>query len=127
MTHDGLLASAACFDIDVICYSNDCGLDVDPDNAGVRLKNMLEIIWAAIPTTTIVLSTIAKSLHTDACSTSISQQIRALITTYPADTRLVLADFNSAMSYSDIGSDGTHSSISMRQPNVESRSWDQWG
>jgi hypothetical protein len=69
---------------------------------------MIDGIFAHIPGVTIILSTIAKSRDHSACADNVSQQFRDLITSYPSNTKLMLADFNAAMSYDQLGPDGIH-------------------
>lgn len=62
--------------------TNDCVQDFDVDNAGVRMKDMLNYLWSVTPDATIILSTLVNNLE-DAVEERVSQnfnpQIQGLV------------------------------------------------
>jgi hypothetical protein len=86
---------------------NDCGQNDDVGNAGVRIKSLIDDIYAKIPGVTVVVSTLVKSKGNDACAADVSQQIRDVVSTYSGQ-RIGLADIYSAISLSQVGEDGIH-------------------
>ncbi|SPO07252.1 uncharacterized protein DNG_09946 [Cephalotrichum gorgonifer] len=87
--------------------TNDCGGDVDPGNAGNRLKVMVDDIFASVPGVTVIVSTLSKSRDHDACALDVSQQYRDLVASY-TDARIGLADIDSVMTKDQLSSDGVH-------------------
>jgi hypothetical protein len=78
------------------------------------MKTMIDGIFAAIPTTTIILSTLAKSrvsYQANQCAENLSKGFALLVASYPAETRIHLADFNSIVTLDQIQPlkiDGVH-------------------
>ncbi|PQE03109.1 Lipase GDSL protein [Rutstroemia sp. NJR-2017a BVV2] len=86
---------------------NDCVQGIDTNNAGQRLKAMVDDIFNSIPGVTVVLSTLLRNRDQDACTEKVSQQIQGLMGVY-GNARIGLADIRSVMSMNDLSSDGTH-------------------
>lgn len=87
---------------------NDCGGNIDPGNAGVRMKAMIDEIYSRVPGVTVILSTLVKSRDNPDCAASVSQQYRDLVINNYSGQRIGLADIYSAISMSQVSSDGIH-------------------
>ena len=86
---------------------NDCQQNVDTGNAGARLKTMVDYIFSSIDGVTVVVSTLVPSRDKDACTQSLNQQFRDMVTNY-GDARIGLADHAAHMTIDMIGPDGIH-------------------
>lgn len=93
--------------------SNDCIQDFDIERIGKRMGNMLDVIWAASPNSTIVLSNLILSLDTKVESRIkwANDQFRGIALSKQSEgRRIVFADMHSQWGpkENDIISDGTH-------------------
>ncbi|KAK9413786.1 putative SGNH hydrolase-type esterase domain-containing protein [Seiridium unicorne] len=95
--------------------NNDAREHDDVDNAGTRLSDMIDTIFADVPGTTVVLSTIVLTANADieAEREGLNGQIRALVTTRQANgDRIILADMapsgSTFITASDLDGDGIH-------------------
>jgi hypothetical protein len=88
--------------------SNDCGYGFDQTTAGARMKNLTDDVFNSIPGVTIIMSTLTISRDYNACASNLSQQFRNLVYNYPAGTRIMMADWNAAMTADMLGPDGIH-------------------
>ncbi|KZL70997.1 GDSL-like lipase/acylhydrolase, partial [Colletotrichum tofieldiae] len=94
--------------------TNDCAQNYDPDNANVRMLEMLEYIWNTSKRASIVLSTLLPNGNnsTEACVLRVNEQYKTLIQEQQAlSKKIVLADMHSDKGplKSDLV-DGTHPS-----------------
>ncbi|KAL7782330.1 carbohydrate esterase family 3 protein [Trichoderma afarasin] len=92
--------------------SNDCIQDFDIERIGKRMSNMLDVIWAASPNSTIILSNLILSLDTEVESRIkwANNQFRGIALSKQSEgRRIVFADMHSQWGpkENDI-SDGTH-------------------
>ncbi|QYT04935.1 Carbohydrate esterase family 3 protein [Trichoderma simmonsii] len=92
--------------------SNDCIQDFDIERIGKRMGNMLDVIWAASPNSTIILSNLVLSLDTEVESRIkwANGQFRGIALSKQREgRRIVFADMHSQWGpkENDI-SDGTH-------------------
>ncbi|KAL6796442.1 carbohydrate esterase family 3 protein [Trichoderma sp. SZMC 28012] len=92
--------------------SNDCIQDFDIERIGKRMGNMLDVIWAASPNSTIILSNLILSLDTEVESRIewANDQFRGIALSKQSEGRkIVFADMHSQWGpkENDI-SDGTH-------------------
>nr|UMZ45337.1 hypothetical protein [Paramyrothecium sp.] len=87
--------------------TNDCGQNIDVNNAGARMKDMVDDIFESIPGVTVIVSTLAKSRGNDVCAAHVSQQYRDLVANHE-NPRIGLADMYDAMSMDHLGGDGIH-------------------
>ncbi|KAK1585002.1 GDSL-like Lipase/Acylhydrolase [Colletotrichum navitas] len=92
--------------------TNDCAQNYDTDNAGARMLEMLDYLWATSTRATVVLSTLLVNGNnaTEACVLRVNDQYRALVEQQQAlSKKLVLADMHTAAGpqASDLV-DGTH-------------------
>ncbi|KAL6808645.1 carbohydrate esterase family 3 protein [Trichoderma sp. SZMC 28015] len=92
--------------------SNDCIQDFDIERIGKRMGNMLDVIWAASPNSTIILSNLILSLDTEVESRIewANDQFRGIALSKQSEgRRIVFADMHSQWGpkENDI-SDGTH-------------------
>ncbi|KAK4177572.1 family 3 putative carbohydrate esterase [Triangularia setosa] len=90
--------------------TNDCIRQIDTNNAGARLKALIDDVFTTIPGVTVILSTLAPSRKNDSCSADLSQQYRNLVAnTYRGNPRIGMADFHSAINMNDhLHPDGIH-------------------
>ncbi|KAK6068339.1 killer toxin subunits alpha beta [Seiridium cupressi] len=95
--------------------NNDAREHDDVDNAGSRLSDMIDTIFADVPGTTVVLSTTVLTANADieAEREGLNGQIRALVTTRQANgDRIILADMapsgSTFITASDLDGDGIH-------------------
>lgn len=89
--------------------TNDCVQNIDIDNAGSRIKVLIDDIFDKIPGVTVILSTLVPARDFDPCASTISQQYRDLAATYTsASARLQLADMHSFLTVGDLYNDGIH-------------------
>ncbi|KAK8855247.1 carbohydrate esterase family 3 protein [Apiospora arundinis] len=83
--------------------TNDCIQNIDVDNAGKRMKAMLDLLKQQIPETTILLSTIVPSASRQSCVENVNRQYKNLKDeangVYIAEMKLTM---------SDITNDGVH-------------------
>ncbi|KAH8891447.1 hypothetical protein GQ53DRAFT_865088 [Thozetella sp. PMI_491] len=87
--------------------TNDCRGNIDPGNAGARLKTLIDYLFSAVPSTTIIYSTLIPSPDFDACMQNVNSQYRALLDQYQGK-RIALADMHAFLTMNDISGDGTH-------------------
>lgn len=93
--------------------SNDCLQDMDIEEFGKRISNLLDFICFAAPDSTVILSTLVVNMDSNVNSRVLraNDQIRTLADRDSVGhQRIVLADMctNEGPSIEDIGSDGTH-------------------
>jgi len=87
--------------------TNDCLRNVDTPNAGARIKILIDYLFSAVPSTTIILSTILPSKTVDGCVQNVNDQYKALMSQYTG-RRIVIADMHAHMTVADISDDGVH-------------------
>ncbi len=87
--------------------TNDCLYNNDPANAGSRMKALLDYLFSALPSTTVILSTLLPSKRDDACMVAVNVQYRNLMSQY-SGRRIALADMHNYLTVDDISGDGTH-------------------
>lgn len=89
--------------------TNDCIRNLDTGNAGARLRRLVDYLFAEIPGTTVLLSTLVPSLNDndDRCAQSVNAQYRSLVASYGSNRRIFLADMHAFLTRSDIDPDGT--------------------
>ena len=87
--------------------TNDCLQNIDVGNAGARLKTLIDYLYSALPSTTIIVSTLVPSATVDSCAQNVNNQYRNLVSQY-SDSRIALADMHAFLTVNDIGPDGTH-------------------
>lgn len=90
--------------------TNDCIRQIDTNNAGARLKALIDDVFTTVPGVTVVVSTLAPSRKNDSCSADLSQQYRDLVTnTYRGNPRIGMADLHAAININDhLHPDGVH-------------------
>ncbi|KAK6227383.1 GDSL-like Lipase/Acylhydrolase [Colletotrichum tabaci] len=77
--------------------TNDCVQTFDPDRAGARMLEMVELVWAASRRASVVLSTLLPNGNdtTEACVLRVNGQFRALVAEQQAlSKKIVLADMH---------------------------------
>ena len=76
--------------------TNDCIQNIDVDNAGKRMKAMLDLLKKEIPETTILLSTIVPSASRQSCVDNVNRQFKGLKDEangiYIAEMQLTMSD-----------------------------------
>ncbi|KAK4902064.1 hypothetical protein LTR27_000966 [Elasticomyces elasticus] len=87
--------------------TNDCGQNFNTADAGARMKVLIDDIYSKLPDVTIVLSTLVISKANRVCAEDLSKQFRNLAASYRGK-RMGLADIESAISMSQLNSDGIH-------------------
>ncbi|KAK4200109.1 family 3 putative carbohydrate esterase [Triangularia verruculosa] len=90
--------------------TNDCIRQIDTNNAGARLKVLIDDVFNAIPGVIVIVSTLAPSRKNDSCSADLSRQYRDLVAnTYKGNPRIGMADLYSAININDhLHPDGIH-------------------
>ncbi|KAK4167804.1 CE3 protein [Cladorrhinum sp. PSN259] len=93
--------------------TNDCSKNINPSQASVRLRSLLDDIYSSIPGVTVIVSTLSPSKSNPACAADVSQQYRDLVNAYKSSpqsrSRIALADLHSALSIEKhLTSDGIH-------------------
>lgn len=88
--------------------TNDCIRNLDTGNAGARMRRLVDYLFAEIPGTTVLLSTLVPSLNDndERCAQSVNAQYRSLVSSY-GGKRIFLADMHAFLTRSDIDPDGT--------------------
>ncbi|KAK5111586.1 hypothetical protein LTR85_011815 [Meristemomyces frigidus] len=103
--------------------TNDCVQDIDINNAGSRLKTLIDRLFDAIPDVTIVASTLLPNgnANTQANVKIYNSQIPGIVQDLQvAGQEITYVDFSSSyFSLSDLGSDGTHPTAAGYQKMAE--------
>ena len=87
--------------------TNDCIRNLDTGNAGARMRRLVDYLFAEIPGTTVLLSTLVPSLNDndERCAQAVNAQYRSLVSSY-GGKRIFLADMHAFLTRSDIDPDG---------------------
>lgn len=90
--------------------TNDAAQDFDVDNAGTRMIALIDKIYASVPDTTVILSTLIpnKNADTNARVQVINEQFRSQVLSNYNDKKLFLADMNDGFLTTEDLNDDTH-------------------
>ncbi|KAK0723650.1 SGNH hydrolase-type esterase domain-containing protein [Apiosordaria backusii] len=90
--------------------TNDCIRQIDTNNAGARLKVLIDDVFTTIPGVAVIVSTLAPSRGNDSCSADLSRQYRELVAdTYRGNPSIGMADLYAAINVNDhLHPDGIH-------------------
>ncbi|KAK3994266.1 carbohydrate esterase family 3 protein [Cladorrhinum sp. PSN332] len=90
--------------------TNDCARRINPAEAGLRLRALIDDIFSSIPNVTVIVSTLSPHKTDPDCAASVSQQYRDLVNSDAyKSSRIGLADLHSAIRVEKhLTSDGVH-------------------
>jgi hypothetical protein len=89
--------------------TNDCGGNVDVPNTGQRMKGLIDYLYQAIPSTTVILSGLVPSATKDECVLNVNRQYEQLVSDYKrAGRRIEYANMHAFLTLSHILPDGVH-------------------